>query len=291
MTAFPSSVYSPRGIANRPGVVFDAEDTISFFAEDWEAFADEIVAIETLLFQGGWWLLGSQPTLNEDQDPNFVLRFTADITATLSVGQKIKFTQNGATVYGIIMAVGAYSESYVDVVVYCGTDYNVGNTTTYPITNFSFSREKAPSGFPMSPLKWSVVYTNTTFYSQATPTVNQWYNLGSMSLVLPLGVWDISFTCCPAIGDNSTQSGQVFASLSTGSTSESDPDFTVVNYSSVAGGTNVYVFCTLTSRKFLALSLETTYYIVICTITSNVDSIQFRNSSTKLAVRAVCAYL
>lgn len=47
--SFPQTIYSPRTIANRPGVVFDPDDTKTFFAEDLNLSNDEILAIESWL--------------------------------------------------------------------------------------------------------------------------------------------------------------------------------------------------------------------------------------------------
>lgn len=49
MSAFPSEIVSPRTISNRPGVVFNPDDTKTLFAEDLNAINDELVAIETEL--------------------------------------------------------------------------------------------------------------------------------------------------------------------------------------------------------------------------------------------------
>jgi hypothetical protein len=49
MSTFPNGLFSPRAIENRTGVVYDADDTKTLFAEDLEGITDEIVAIETFL--------------------------------------------------------------------------------------------------------------------------------------------------------------------------------------------------------------------------------------------------
>lgn len=49
MADFPTAVTTPRTISNRPGVVFDADDPKTFFAEDLNKANDEIVALETEL--------------------------------------------------------------------------------------------------------------------------------------------------------------------------------------------------------------------------------------------------
>lgn len=49
MADFPDSIYEPRAIANRAGVVYDATKTKVFYAEDLNATNDEVVAIEEYL--------------------------------------------------------------------------------------------------------------------------------------------------------------------------------------------------------------------------------------------------
>lgn len=288
MASYPSSVKTFRTIENRNGAVYDADDTKTLFAEDIEAITDEIVAIETELIAKGWIGLSVVPTLQEDQEPNYVLRFTSDITSYLSVGHKIKFTQNGATVYGIIVAVGAFSAGVVDIVVYCGTDYSVLATATYAITNFKYSREKMPLGFPIDPRKWTITFSDTTLRTQATPTVNVWYNTGSLSLNIPIGLWKVMFKCMPYLSDASATAWSVRATLSTEDDSETNSNLTI---SSRINGTGFG--CVATVFDEISLAVETPHYINISTPSTGLDNIYLRNdvAGTALVVKVLCAYL
>lgn len=49
MTAYPGAVYAPRTVANKSGIVYDADKDTILFAEDINKATDEIVAIETEL--------------------------------------------------------------------------------------------------------------------------------------------------------------------------------------------------------------------------------------------------
>ena len=49
MPSFPNSIYSPREVEDKSGVVYDADKTTVVFAKDKNDSDDEIVAIETLL--------------------------------------------------------------------------------------------------------------------------------------------------------------------------------------------------------------------------------------------------
>lgn len=47
MADYPNSVYSPRTLANKSGVVYDPDKSTVVFAEDISKLNDEVVALET----------------------------------------------------------------------------------------------------------------------------------------------------------------------------------------------------------------------------------------------------
>jgi hypothetical protein len=49
MASFPTSIFSPRALIDRAGIVYNALKTHTFFAKDHNDITAEIVAIETLL--------------------------------------------------------------------------------------------------------------------------------------------------------------------------------------------------------------------------------------------------
>ena len=49
MSSFPFSIFTPRTVENRPGVVYDPNNTKTLYADDIKAMTDEIVSIETIL--------------------------------------------------------------------------------------------------------------------------------------------------------------------------------------------------------------------------------------------------
>ncbi len=49
MASYPGSIFSPRAVADREGVVYDAAKTKVFFAKDHNDFGSEIVAIQNVL--------------------------------------------------------------------------------------------------------------------------------------------------------------------------------------------------------------------------------------------------
>ena len=119
--------------------------------------------------------------------PTYTVTCSGDYSAIIMPGMRMKMTQGAAIKYFIVTKV-SYSSPNTTITLYGGTDYTLGSTITLPY----YSMLKAPAGFPMSPNKWSTKVTDTTQRSQASPTDSTWYNLGSLSMAVPIGSWYLS---------------------------------------------------------------------------------------------------
>jgi hypothetical protein len=210
-----------------------------------------------------------------------VITVPTDATAKYSVGMRVKLTQTTVK-YFIITAIAATS-----MTVWGGTDYTLANAA---ISANYYSPHKAPLGFPLSPLKWSIETHDTTGGSQASPTQNQWYNLGTVSIALHIGAWNVYYRTYAAIDKNSTTSLSIAVTLSTANNTEADTDFTSTLLN--GGGTeNMTIYATLTAEKTLLMAAKTSYYLNYKTGQATVGNIYNLGSSTPTIVRAVCAYL
>jgi len=159
------------------------------------------------------------PTRSVSDDPEYEIVFAGeDLTGTLYPGMKLKFTQDGTVRYFFITKV-TLDGSDTDVRLYGGTDYDVGDTASLVISDVYYSREKAPAGFPMDPNKWSVEITDSSDYNVAA-TSGTWYNLGSLSIDVPIGIWKVTFRGCLRLNDNR----QLQMTLSTANNTQSDED-------------------------------------------------------------------
>ena len=295
MSDFPATIHTPRTIENRTGVVYDANNIKTLYAEDLTAVNDEVVAIENALGVNlgnmglnGWQAIATIPILQSSDDPVYVLRFGADMTAILAVGQKIKLTQNGSVKYFIIVAMGGYLNGNTEVTVYGGTDYDMVNTTTYPVTVPYYSIQKAPFGFPLNPTKWTVIVTDATERNQASPTQDTWYNLGSVQISIPIGVWDVDYYCSIYCSGGTT--GCSISSLSIANNSRSDADFDCMGQTDNSGITTPR-----TRRKILALASKTVYYLIEKVANTSAGTLRlnasFNSDQEKTIIRAVCTYL
>ena len=318
MSDYPDSVYTPRTIANREGVVYDSSKTKVFYAEDLNNSNAEIVAVQEILglnpegtftsvvdrlddiddqlddlaVTDGWKPSSVQPTLIDSDDPNFTLRFTGDVTGILSKGMRLKFTQNSAVVYFIIVAVGAYSGTNTDVMVYGGTDYNVLNTSTYPISLCKYSGEKAPFGFPLNPDLWTVELKDTASDVQFDPVSGTWYNLGSISITIPAGAWHVSYNVNLLVERVVGYFARVYATLSTANNSQSDSEMTtMIHLSSDSQASDRRFAVNVFKDKYIELTTEDVFYLNAMTDVVDTYVIGFLNGTSPLIIRAVCAYL
>ena len=216
-------------------------------------------------------------------DPTYTATVNADLSGVLSAGMRIRLGQTtGGTKYFIITAV-SYSAPNTTVTLYGGTDYDLEDEA---ISDPYYAVVKAPYGFPLDPLKWTASTTDTTLRSQATPTRNTWYNLGGLSIAIPIGVWDVSYQVNVQLTDASPLDWGGYVTLSTANNSESDAEFT-----GVSRGNSTLVHAQVYRAKHLSLAAATTYYLNVKCILADLNNIYCRNDITPLLIRAVCAYL
>lgn len=234
----------------------------------------------------GWVAAGETWVYVSADDPTFTFKITGvDLTSKYSVGMKIKLTQTTVK-YFIITAVAFSTDT--TITVYGGTDYDLVSAA---ITLPYYSTVKAPQGFPVSPIKWTVEATDTNNASQATPTQNAWYNIGSVTISIPIGVWDLSYQVYTMASINSaTDLVHHKTTLSTANNSESDADFTVAQYQQIGSANQISAF-TANRRKIVLAAAKTSYYLNASVTIASVASMAFRGDTSKTIVRAICAYL
>ncbi len=251
----------------------------------------ELVVKKISAIINGWILdLNTWEYVSADA-PTYVFRVNVDATGYLFVGQKIKYTQDATTKYGIITAIGAYSGGYTNITIYGG-----GNTaspsyamTANAITIPYYAATWRPFDFPMNPDTWSYIYTSEDEGQKNSPLDGIWYNLDNVNIIIPIGLWETSYQV--AISYNPSSSGHTIykVTLSTSATSESDRELTgylQTNDDSVADTHGATIF----RKKILNLINKTTYYLNNC-VSRDSSVIRTVNSVVTLVIKAVCQYL
>jgi len=265
---------------------------ISYNADGELRLEDDVVTVSKkivdLLNRTGWNSADETWTYASADDPTFTFTIAAfDATAKYWAGMKIKLTDTG-TQFGIITKV-VFDDPGSTITIYMGTDYSLsGAAITLPY----YSTMKAPHGFPLDPIKWTVEVTDTTARQQAAPTQNTWYNLGSITISIPIGAWAVNYKVAIRVTDNATATyvgGNV--TLSTANDSESNADFTTWMMFLTSTSDNKNVAQTIYNEVPLNIASKTSYYINTKTSYAGIADMYNANDQAKLIIRAVCAYL
>ncbi len=179
-----------------------------------------------------------------------------------------------------ITDVGTFGGGVTNITVYGGTGYTLANAA---ISANYHSMMKAPFGFPLDTASWTVEVTDTTQRSQANPTNGTWYNLGSISINVPIGCWRLYYEVA----------AQVIRSTS--STGIDGYATSAVQFSSLhdmggPSGSNYSTGSLVHREKIVTLAAKSTRYLNMMSDTSS-TLIVFQNSIATCVIRAVCAYL
>lgn len=227
----------------------------------------------------GWIALGAC-TYETADAPTFQFSIAADVTGFIGVGNRIKLTQTTVK-YFIVTAVGAYSGGKTIITVYGGTDYTLANAV---ITSPFFSIAKAPFGFPLSEIKWRVRLTDTATRTQASPVVGTVYNLGSLSISAPIGVWKPVISAL-IYTSKAVPPTNMYLALSTANNSISNTAMMGGAY-----GTGITAFSSIhKTDDVITVSSKTTYYLV--EKTDGADSINIAGATIPTTVDLICGYL
>jgi len=242
------------------------------------------VTRENLLHYGfdGWIAANETWTYASADAPTFTFTISGDKTGKYSAGMRIKLTQT--TVKYFIITKVVFDDPGSTITVYGGTDYTLVDAA---ITNPYYSTQKAPLGFPLDPTKWTVKVSDTTLRTQATPTGGAWYNLGSVSISIPIGVWNVDYQVLAQIAEATAGPYTLLTTLSTANNAQSDSEFTTRWHEYNSANLVVTNFKT----KVLTLTSKTAYYINTMVAEANIDNIYNPNHLVPLVIRAVCAYL
>ena len=271
------------------------------------ADADEVMAnfdyLETLILassgSGGWISGGETWTYVSVDDPTGIIKINSDVTTKYSAGMRIKFTNGGNTIYGLIQVVGTYggTEAGYTYITFLHeidpTDslalYLMANSA---ITSNYYSTQKAPFGFPMDKAKWTIKKYDST-QRTAAGTGGTYLNVGTTNsqITIPIGLWDVDYQVY-AFGNRTTAGtgDALYVALSTANNTASDIDFvSLFLISGAATNQSDSMGAVCIRSKLLSLSSKTLYYLNMKM--DNNGAWYFNNDTSSLLIRAVNAYL
>lgn len=260
------------------------QDLLSVDASNIVQVGDEDLAGINLNKWNGWISANETWTYASADSPIFTFTISGDKTSKYSVGMKIRISQStGGTKYGIIHAI-AYSAPNTTVTVYMGTDYTLNNEA---ISSPHYSPVKSPYGFPMNPDKWSVESTKGFSNLGGAATQNVYYNLGTWTIVVPIGVWNFLYeaVCAGsrASGDVTIQS--TIATVNNGNTGE-------ILGQTGQGAPFTRYQAPFAQSRVLSLAAKTTYYHNLRTLATGLTDIDISANAPRLSrMKVTSAYL
>jgi hypothetical protein len=249
-----------------------------------EALLERIRRLEDA-YNGGWISAVEEKwTFDSDDDPTYTLTISGDLTWKYCRGQRVRLQQAGGAIKYFIITNVSYSSPNTMLTLYGGTDYDLADSL---IIEPYFSAAKAPYGFPLDEEKWTVKVVDSNVYAQANPVTNQWYNLGNLSIVVPIGQWRLKYSFCLTV--RRPTGNWVFAhcALSTSTTSASDPEL------QLGEGFSPVTDCHLNAAQDMPKTLpsKTVYYLISRVIVGGETSLEAYGYHQANILKAVCAYL
>lgn len=232
----------------------------------------------------GWISAGETWTYASVDGPTGTFTVAADVTTKYQVGMRVKLTQTTVK-YFIITGVSTFSGGNTTITIYGGTDYTLANAA---ISSNYYTYVKAPVGFNCDPAKWTETFTDTTTRTQSSPAAGTWYNVGPLSISIPIGVWNVEYTADVHASKTATTSCDAELTLSTANNSESDKTMSAYFVHGGASGTTI-VDATPYKRRMLTLAAKTTYYLNM--LTGVTATSIFISGDPTTIIRAICALL
>jgi len=230
------------------------------------------------------WIDAPALTFSAADAPVYTVTCNGDYTLIIPVGARIALTHSGATKYFIVVKT-SYSSPNTTFTLYGGTDYTLDAGA---ITSPYYSIATAPVGFPLSPAKWTVTVTDSSSRTQASPVVDTWYNLGSISINIPIGCWWMQYSALLQVDVSPAGWCNMFSTLSTSNNSESHPAHTlkIGGMSFISNSQSVVL-----PRTLIELAAKTTYYLNGKIDVSGGTDIYFQGAQQVTKIELVCAYL
>jgi hypothetical protein len=212
-----------------------------------------------------------------------VITVPSDATTKYQEGMRVKFDQTtDGTKYGIITKVESTT-----LTVFINTDYDFDDET---ITNPYYSPMKAPFGFDLDHDKWVVETIDETDDTQSSPTSGTWYNLGSVTLDVPIGSWNLGYQVSAWTSKDANYC-DLYSTLSTGGTSETDSEYTIYAAADGDSGSNIANIVGNSVVKEINLTTKDTYYLNFKVGQASQNTIRRYGSRGATIIRAICAYL
>jgi hypothetical protein len=246
--------------------------------------ADHAIAADTAdaayagsVLASGWNLITQTLTYSAADAPTFTATTSAGLTPFISVGMKIMLT-NTTVKYFIVTAITPST-----ITLYGGTDYTLVSAA---ISSVYYSPQKAPFGFPLDPVKWSVIFGSASAPYVTSPTV--WFQVSGYLQSIPIGKWKgtykVAYRLYNASGSTAVETAQI--TISSDGTTETNPK-TTCNASGLTL-TADWAYGTVSAGDVFTFAAKTNLYFLV---KSSSLYVYLDGAAAYAYLRAECAYL
>lgn len=170
--------------------------------------------------------------------------------------------------------------------------------TSGSITSVDYATSYSPLGFPVNQERWEIIMSSRIGGTQTNPVSGTWYNLtgtsgvtGGHKITAPIGVFkEVSYRVVASASTVTTSNAvSPYATLSTGSSTESDTDMTTRAYAAPAGATSNQILSLLTASKGMTFASATDLYLNMKVDIANDTALQSYGSNSATLIKLVPA--
>lgn len=265
-----------------------AGQVLKFLGGEWAPSAD--IAGSGTAGGNGWHdVEGTLAYISKD-DPSYVISIAQDMTGILAPGMRFRTTHGSTTQYWIITAVGAYSGGVTNITLLASS---LNALYTYTPNSAAYSADRYPIGFDANPDHWTITTSDNSLRTQPDAVQDTWYNINSIQIVLPIGLWHIRMRVHFQMGGIATSalSGEVTLANAT------NPSSYIINltgYYAVDGlnGTPS-ISTTFALDDVILRAAKATYYLLARALSADGPTLYFYGDGNyiRTSIQAVCGYL
>jgi hypothetical protein len=242
------------------------------------------------MLRTGWTPARETWEFSSVDDPTGVITVPSGADDKYSAGMRIKLTNGGNTIYGIITAVADTSLTFLHEMDDSEALHLLEDSA---ITNPYYSTQKAPLGFPLDPTKWRVEYTDTVNRTVSSPSSDTWQQVyAAHDILVPIGLWNLKVKALvDGILDNNSSDVYLRGAFSTSTSDVSDQELHEMVVQSEASHSRF----TLNTNKVVKVDSKTEYFLIakinLVGGTATIITLRFRGDLSTTILRAICAYL
>lgn len=269
---------------------FTALDEALAIVANIDALQQEIQALqqETQALKTGWIPLNGVATFNSIDNPTGVINVPSG--HGIEVGNRLKLTNAGNTIYGIVTAVTSTTVTFLHE-LNSTTNLALNLLADSAITDVYISRHKTPSGFPANPRNWTITVSSASTQQVSSPSTS-YQQAGSLQITVPIGAWKISMKGVSGVTLNTSGDVGCRFALSTSLTGVSDTDLHGFSYFAAMGTSGLRQhFPPFYIEAVKTVTSKTTFYVIMAGFVSAPANLGMRGDHSPTHIKAECAYL